>query len=47
MERFISIKKRRAIFENHPLVVNYLADQAELNALFQYIVANIEANLKE
>ena len=40
-------KEKKAIFENHPLVVNYLADQAELNALFQYIVANIEANLKE
>lgn len=40
-------EKKKAAFENHPLVVNYLADQTELNALFQYIISNIEANLKE
>lgn len=40
-------EKKKAAFENHPLVVNYLADQTELNALFQYVISNIEATLKE
>lgn len=42
-----SYQEKRSFFENHPLVVNYLSDQEDLQSLCYYLKEAIEGQLDE
>ena len=39
--------KKKELFENHPLVVNYLNDKESLNALSRFVQEAIEGQLRD